>query len=70
VVLVARKIEATPEMLEEARAKVEVYRDRLIQLWGPNYAQNYQYPILVEEVAGGRYPHMAIGDRFVVKNGV
>jgi hypothetical protein len=52
------------QRLKDARTELERdYRDRLVTVFGEDFATNPSYETLVEEVARGRYPHVAISDR-------
>lgn len=50
----------------EVRARNELrmnHAERLKQAFGDNFEQHPAFEDVVKEVAAGRYPHFAIGDR-------
>lgn len=42
---------------------MELHRAKLIKLYGENYDSHPEYQKIVDEVADGRYPHLALYDR-------
>ena len=55
---------STEQRLKNAHEELERdYKDRLVRIFGEDFVKNPSYQTLVEEVARGRYPHVAISDR-------
>lgn len=49
--------------VQAAQRDLEIYREKMVELWGATYRSHPAYEEVVREVARGRYPHYALFDR-------